>query len=70
MLLQISEEERVLLARLVSRVLREKRDEISVTHTAGVMDIVMARKKLLTELFERLESGSIRAQAGQDDSDL
>jgi hypothetical protein len=70
MLLQISEEERVLLARLVSRVLREKRDEISVTQTAGVMDIVMARKKLLTELFERLESGSMRAQAGRDDSDL
>jgi hypothetical protein len=70
MLLQISEEERMLLARLLSRALREKHDEIAVTQTAWVMDIIKARTKLLRELFERLESGSIRAQAGQNESDL
>jgi hypothetical protein len=67
MLPQISEEERMLLARLLSRALREVHDEISVTQTAAVMDLMKARKKLLRELLERLESASIRAQAGQDE---
>jgi hypothetical protein len=68
MLLQISEEERLVLSHLLSRALREVRDEISATETAGVMDMIKPRKELLRKLFERLESGAIQAQAGHGDS--